>query len=478
MIDAPVQKTISLSGNVRHVDISNDGGFALATYPQGYAIIIGDEVVHRKGTITRARIIREKESFVVAENHSLLFFNNHGALLWRNNYDSKIIDFSFTSSEGLVLLENGDVVALSNFKIELWKITVPGAKRVIIDPTGRNFAVITDKEINFYTFNNHNLQWNEGFMDNIHHVYLNRGSTRIAVSLVTGDFYLLSKSGKTMLEYKFKKPPVVVLDRYGNVIVGEENYVKIMNERGTVLKKIEFSGMCNELKVGYRSDYSVCGTSSGMVYFFDRSGVLWQHHHNEPIGAVNMSDSGDYVIAANSEVIIFNNLSYYVSVIRDMQKKIAAVPAKDPRREKLSNIIRKMKGAYLKRDFKLLLNLANAFDSLYTAIERNTVKFALILADSFSVDTVSKCQLYVATNERVSLKVYGDVKYGVRVVQRVPGKTVISILLQPKHSGKLSVRIDVFAGAKKISIPVTIFADGILRKKRVISNTDFRRLIS
>ncbi len=481
MIQPPVEKIVDISQHVESAQLSKDGDLFLVVYGNGYEIHRGDNSIFKEESASKVELLRERDIVVVSEGRSISFYNSAGALLWKNTYEDHIVDFSFSDGVGVILLSNKKIIYLTGYSTVLGSVECrDDASGIMMEPTGRYFLVVGKMGIDAYSAGSLSKLWTQDFMEDIHRVTVNKGLNRVAVSLETGDFYLLNRSGKRILEYKFKTPPLHAFTPFGNVVICEDEEIKIMNDQGTVLKVIKTEGRCMDLKASENSEYAVCGTNTGRIYFFDKSGLLWDYKHKEGIISVDITPLGEYVLAANKEVIIFNNLAYYLSVLSEVKGTLSKLSPKNPKYSNLYELSKKMKSAYLKKDFKVMMNLKSMFDSIYQSIEKSKLHYVMIVSDYFSQDNVSKNLLFVDGAEMINIKVYGDFRYKV-IPMKAKKKNLrkFLIFLQPKSSGILPIKIVLYTNRGKVEIRTRIYVDGVSRAMRIISNTkDYRRLIS
>ncbi len=479
MMEPVVERSFTLKAPADAVYLSDSGKLIVAKYKDGYSISNDNGTNYRDSPGVVVNLISDRDIVVVGEGKSLSFFNSMGTLLWKNVYGEEIKSLSFLDGSGVILLKNNVVVLLSGLKNEIGRVGVrDDAYEVKMDSSGRFFMVVGKMGVSLYTTSTLSEVWSQEFMEMISGVALYRGANRSAVSLGTGDFYLLNRNGRRILEYKFSESPLAAFDGYGNVMVAEDGKIKIMNERGTLLKIIETRGRCIDLAASSKSEYVICGTNKGNVYFFNKAGVLWSYEHNESIYSVAITPAGEYVAAANSEVMVFNNLSYYFQVLRNSENKLRSLSAGDPRYGKLADLFKRMKASYLKRDFKMLMSIQKVFDSMYSQIERSNIQYAMVLDSLFFPSQISRNFLYIRSDKEPKILLYGDVRYK---LSRMPPRREVRrylIILQPKRSGEVPIRVDIIVGNNKTSFTTKINADGMPRKKRVISNGDYKKLIA
>ena len=478
MIEPPIEFSIPVKEKIKEIYVSNDGKMIVGGYSHGYMIIRENSIIKRTNGISKIQLIKSRNILAVSVGNTMNFYNSNGTLLWHDTFNDDIIDFFMQENHGIILFK-GKVRGIGNFKSKIWEIKCrEDAYKLLMDATGKYFLVVAKNGIDFYTFNPPAKLWGREMLNEIYDFVIHRNGGRIGITLKSGDFYLLNKNGKNVLEYRFKNPSLLTFDFYGNIVIGNENNIKMMNSKGTVLRAINIEGKCKSLSSSTGADYVACGTTSGRVYFFDSNGVLWNYKHSKPIECVDTSSLGEYVVSANMDILFFNNLSYYLSLLRDVEKKISSIGTDNPQGLKLIELYKKMKNAYLKKDLDILNNFKRMFDSAYENIKVSKLKYAILLDKIFEKDKISKNFIFIL-GKYSKIRVYGDVKYSL-VPSKIDkkGNVKYTMLLQPKGEGEIKIKIEIETPEKKISIPFTIMADGKMRKKRVISNTNYKEFIA
>ncbi len=145
-------------------------------------------------------------------------------------------------------------------------------------------------------------------------------------------------------------------------------------------------------------------------------------------------------------------------------------------KNRLLEIYAKMKMAYVKRNFEVMLNYKNLFDNIYDNIPRTEPKYALLIDKVFTPQKISKCLMYIKGLSNSKVQVFGNVKYGLKK-EKMGDIEKIYVLIKPKESAEIKIKIVISGNNKKIQIPLTIHADGKQRNMRIISNTDYKKLI-
>ncbi len=484
-IEAPLLHTIPFNNWISKVYISDDGKVVTTSFKEGYAIVKVNEgeVLMRKIKGAKISMIPSKNILMVGVENSLNFYNLIGTLLWKESFSSAIRDFASAENGNVIVATKNEIVCYTNFHNVVWRREWGGDK-VVMDPSGRYFVIAEERGIKFCETSNANIIWEREFLEDIVDIKIQRGGHRVLAVLSTGDIFLFSKSGDTYWEYKLKYVPKVAFDYSGNIVVGEGNNVKIFNDRGTVLKSWELDGTVNFVETAQKSQYLLAGTNSGTIYFFNRDGIVWDYKHVHPIMTGCVSPYGEHVVAANKHILFFSNINYYESVMVECDRIIKRMRALGYDVKRLMEIYQKMRNAYIKKDFDILMSYKRAFDNLISRIGKAAVEYAIFTDNTFTQGKISRIIFYLKGKGKVvitEVKVYGNVRYKAKISD-IPKKNMTkgTIYIMPKASGRIPVELIIKyrsgEGNGEIRQKIALLADGKRRKVKVYSNTDYKKL--
>jgi len=485
-IEAPLLHTIPFNDWISKVYISDDGKVVTTSFENGYAIVKVEEgeVIMRKIKGAKISMIPSKNILMVGVENSLNFYNLIGTLLWKESFSSAIRDFASAENGNVIVVTKNEIVCYTNFHNVVWRKS-EGGDKVVMDPSGRYFVIAEEREIKFCEASNGNLIWEREFLEDIVGIKLQRGGHRTLAVLATGDIFLFNKSGDAFWEYKLKYVPKVAFDNSGNIVVGEGNNVKIFNDRGTVLKSWELNGIVNFVEPSQKAQYILAGTDTGTIYFFNRDGIVWDYKHIHPITAGCVSPYGEYVVAANKHILFFSNINYYESVMVECDRTIKRMIALGYDTKRLMEIYQKMRSAYIKKDFDILMSYKRVLDNVLSRIGKASVKYAIFTDTTFTQGKISRIIFYIKGKSKITIteiKVYGNVKYRAKI-SNIPKKNITkgTIYIMPKTSGRVPVEIIIKyrgrEGSGEIRQKIALLADGKKRKVTVYSNTDYKELI-
>ncbi len=476
MKEAPIELTIPVGEYLNSVGISKDREMIVGSFENGYVIVRGNTIIKRRERNVKCKLIRDKKIAIVSNQRTISFYNHYGTLVWKTTYDKKIMDISFEKNNLVVLLADGTIKGIMNFKSVLWdKVYRQTHNRIILDSLGKYFVVYGDRGIDFGVFMTGSREWGMDFVDEVKDVAISKNGSRVAVLLNNGDFYLINRMGRKILEYKIKDASRIGFDSSGNIILSETGGLRIMNEQGTLLKRHVTEGTCTNIKSSDVGNYNVCVDDSGHLYFFNTHDIIWEYQHSSPLLAVDVTQHGEYVLAANNDILLFNNLTYYMQILDDTKSRISSARVAREKKERLVEIYTKMKMAYVKRNFEVMLNYKSLFDNIYGSIPKKKVEYVILLDKVFSPDRVSRLVLYVRGITNPKIQVFGNVKYGLKKFKRAGGVEKFYVMIKPVASGNVKMKI-VIGGKDGLQIPLTIPADGKERNVKIISNTDYRKL--
>jgi len=477
MAEPQIEYTLSLDVNIRNIGVSDTGDLVAGMYEEGYIIIHDGYVLKRRGRVTKVCMIKSKNIVGVSAKNHLYFYNYNGTLIWRDIFDIEIQDFSFVGLNGIVLLSSGELKGINNYKNVIWSQRYRGdSNGCLLDRSGKYFIVIGKKGLDYGLFANGTRQWSMEFMEEIKDIALSRNGSKVAVLLSTGDLYLINRAGRRVLDYKIADAHKIMFNSTGNLVVFRNGHVDIMNDQGTLLRSHRIDAPCI---AGAVTDYAgqlVCITSKKTVHLIDNMRVIWKYVVDASIEAVDVTTQGEYIVVGGKDIMFFNNLKYYISNLKEVRDKVSKLPKSYTNKKKMLDLYEKMKMAYLKRKFDVFFNLKALFDNMYPETKEQ-LYYALILDDTFSKTRVSKLLLYVKDGLNVNAKVYGNVRYLVKRVGMKHGIYKYIISLKPVGEGAQKLKIKIESPQGTAQIPFTIYADGTKRNRKVLSNTDYRKLI-